>query len=254
MATWAPFLPIFAGTFGWLMASETSPGPLAENPLAILSCAILVFACFAILMPVLFHWDWRAEYFGAPLIYISSLSLLSIVPFFCLIFYGELQLLVKVLMLAAYAVFHFTWCYRFIVFYRKILSETELYSLLYVEEDDVVYYSQRVDEYFCDKLIPFRQLPPDYVFVACLLLPAIFSLGMGYVREVTGLPYIYTLMSISALPISVMCFGFATRGWLIFYFYPNKIRLSTGKKVYVDMYSVPKDFKGKVRQWKRKRR
>ena len=74
VATWAPFLPIFAGTFGWLMASETSPGPLAENPLAILSCAILVFACFAILMPAYFIG------IGVPsiLVRLSSISLVCL--------------------------------------------------------------------------------------------------------------------------------------------------------------------------------
>lgn len=250
VATWGPIIPIFAGVFGWLMASETDPGPLIENPLAILSCAILVLACFAILVPILFRWDWRAEYFGAPLIYISSLSLLNIIPFFCLIFYGELQFLVKTLMLAAHSFLHLAWCYRFIVFYRKIFSENDLYSMLYLEEEDVVYYSQRVDEYFYEKLIPFRQIPPNYLFVTCLLLPIIFGVGMKHVREITGFPYIYTLLSISALPISVMCFGLATRGWLIFYCYPKKIRLATGKNVYVDMHSVPKDFKKKIRRWK----
>lgn len=251
VALWGPVLPIFAGTLGWVLAGHIRSVPMAENPLVILSCAVLIAACLLFVIPICFGWGWRAEYFGIALFYVGSISLLFAVPFFCLIFYGNLGLWIESLMLMACVVIHFKWCYRFVVYYRKIYFEHDLFSLLYVEEDDAVYYMQKVDEYFFDKLIPLRQTPSDLLVIACLLLAVILAFCMEFVKGVTGLSFIYTFMAFAGLPVSLMCLGLATRGWLVFYFYPMKIRLSTGKIVYVDMENVPERFKERIRLWKK---
>jgi len=140
VALWGPILPILAGTFGWVLASESSSVSMVANPLAILSCAVLLTACLCILVPILFKWDWRAEYFGVSFFYIGSISLMFLIPVFCLIFYGSLQQWVRLLIFFIYIAFHLKWCNRFIVYYRNIYLERELFSLLYAEEDDAVYY------------------------------------------------------------------------------------------------------------------
>jgi len=95
-------------------------------------------------------------------------------------------------------------------------------------------------------------MPSDLFVMICFSLSLVLVIFMGFIRAATGLPFIYTFMAVSGLPISLMCLGLATRGWLLFYFYPWKIRSVAGKSVYVDMESSPDKFEGRIRCWKRR--
>jgi hypothetical protein len=46
-------------------------------------------------------------------------------------------------------------------------------------------------------------------------------------------------LAIFATPLNLMFLGLSTKGWLVFYFYPSKIKRETNKPVYVDISSRP---------------
>jgi hypothetical protein len=70
---------------------------------------------------------------------------------------------------------------------------------------------------------------------------------MDTVSAIVGLPFTHIFLMISTLPISLMSVGFAARGWLVFYHYPNQIKKDTGKRVYVDMSGRPNFLKPRRR-------
>jgi hypothetical protein len=54
-----------------------------------------------------------------------------------------------------------------------------------------------------------------------------------------GIPFIHIFLAIFATPLNLMFLGLSTKGWLVFYFYPTKIKRETNKSVYVDISSQP---------------
>jgi hypothetical protein len=134
---------------------------------------------------------------------------------------------------------HVAWCRRFTALYKKIFNSDELRACLYQEESDAVYYLQRGDKYLLEKKYKFRQFPSGWQFVGCLLLSFLLVPFGGTASSVIGVPFANLFLLIGGFPVSLMCVGLAVRGWLVFFFYPCKIRRTTGKRVYVDMTAKP---------------
>jgi hypothetical protein len=233
-------LPFILGACCSILASDASPHTaFLKNPLAIFCICLCLTGFFLILIPRLFKWDWRAKYFGASLVHLGSVGLLGVVPWLCIVLYSILPLWTRVLILFGYGIPIIWWCNRSVQFYRSIYCSRELRNILYVEENDVVYYLQRSDKWLTEKKFNFSQCPSNRSFIlsagaAFLLVPL-----MEPATKIIGLPFPHLFLAIIGFPLVLMCAALTTRGCLVFYYYPQKIKAETGKDVYVDMVRKP---------------
>ena len=211
---------------------------------------VFLVACLGFLVPWLFKWDWQAKFFGVSFIFLGTLSLICIVPLLLLVFYSNLWWPVRAFIFILYFLLHAAWCFRFIVFYKNISESNELFSIMYVEEEDAVYFFQEVDRYLIEKIFKFRQIPSDLIFAVPMVIAVSATFAIEVVKELVGLSFVHIFMVIAGLPVSLMCFGIAAKAALVFYYYPTKIWSRTGKRVYVDMNTLPDNLIGTVKKWK----
>lgn len=229
-------MPFFVGGIGWFFSSEAAPNiPLYKDPLSIFCVIVMLSSCLLALISKIKRWGWHAKYFGVGALYVGSVSLLGIVPFLCIVFYSYLPLLARLVLFLSYSSVVLWWCWRFVLFYRAITAGERWNEKIYVEDEDVVYYLQKNDTWFLKNRYRFRQLPftPFFVIMASLGF-SLFPFGKTISSSI-GVPVIYLFMTVSFFPFVLMLLGLMTRGYLIYYFYPRKIRESTGKSVYIDM-------------------
>jgi hypothetical protein len=190
-------------------------------------------------VPRILRWGWQAEYFGVPLLYVGSVALLGFVPCLCIVMYAKLHIVTRLAVFLVWIALHVAWSHRFTALYKKIFNNAELRACIYQEESDEVYYLQRGDNYLTEKKYKFKQFPPGWQFIGCLLLSFLLAPFSSVASSVIGVPFAHLFLCIGGLPVSLMCVGLAVRGGLIFFFYPMKIKRETGKRVYVDMTGRP---------------
>jgi hypothetical protein len=112
-------------------------------------------------------------------------------------------------------------------------------NILYSEEKDAVYYLQKGDVWLMEKKFKFYQIPSGYLFVVAMVLSFLCVPFARALSRSAGLPFVHILLTVMSLPIILMCTGLATRAYLIFYYYPWRIKRATAKDVYVDMSTKP---------------
>lgn len=211
--------------------------PLGRNPIVLVLLVMLIGSLGLLIGPSLSRWDWRTKYFGSSALCMASFVIFTLIPCIVLLLYGNAPLIVDVIVLGVYATCHVSWCRRFFAIYRQVYENDQLRNIVYQEELDAIYYSQRGDKYLLEKFYRFSQAPRDRYFVssvalACLLIPV-----MDQVKEFMGIPFPHIFLIVGALPVSLMFAGLAVRSYLIFYKYPAKLKKATGKEVYVDLVS-----------------
>lgn len=233
-------LPIFMGWGAWALAMNVAPSlPPHENYLEVISLGVVLLAIFALPVPYLFRWDWKAKYFGAPVLSLALGSIAGIYPFLCILFYSSLPLIARLAIIILEAVAIIRWCARFVRFYEAVYADKILFNSIYEEEPAAVYYVQQGDRKVVEELLKFEVYPSSKYFVLSLL--AAFSLVpfASSVSRFVGVPFFHVFMAVCALPMNLMFLGMATKGWLVYYFYPMKIKRETNKPVYVDISSQP---------------
>jgi hypothetical protein len=229
-------LPFLLGGMCSILASTAAPKiPFFDNPISVFCIWLFAIAPIMALVPKIFKWDWRTKYFGFLSFYVACASLLGVIPWLCILVYSALPSGAKLVVLFAYAIPIFWWCRRFILYYRQIFRDPKIYNFVYLEEVDVVYYSQKNDNSLIERKCGLKQFPSSLAItapmaLALLLIP--FSRGL---KDLVGLSFIFTFLTIGTLPITLSFLGLTTRGFLVFYFYPWKIKRRTGKEVYVDL-------------------
>jgi hypothetical protein len=239
-------LPFILGGMCAFLASEATPQvPFFDNPLALFCVGLSVTALVSAFVPKIFNWDWRTKYFGFSTIYLASASLLGIIPWLCIVLYSTLPLWTRLFLFFGYAAIVIQWCRRFVLFYRRIFADKALRNIIYVEDSDAIYYSQKNDNWLIDKKFKLKQFPSNTVVLisvglAFLLLPFVRS-----VKHLVGLPFPYTFLTIGSLPVIMTVLGLTVRGYLVFYYYPWKIKKETSKEVYVDMVTNTSPLKTK---------
>lgn len=209
--------------------------PLHNNPIVLSLFFVIAASLLLFILPPIFNWGWKARNFGFTGLCLASVSLLAVVPCLVLFLYGKSSYVLDVVVAVTYVVTHIVWCRRFFKVYSHIFKNKELRDIVYREELDAVYYSQRADKYLLEKFYKFSQEPRARYFVGFLLLALFLIPFTKPAKVLTGLPFAHLFLIIGALPISWMCIGFAFRSFLIFYYYPAKIMAETGKDVYVDL-------------------
>lgn len=107
--------------------------------------------------------------------------------------------------------------------------------MLYFEDDDVVYYSQKSDVWLVEKKFKFEQWPSIFLFATSIGIAFILILFLPALNKFVALPFPFIFLTIAGFPIVLMILGLSTRCFLVFYYYPCKIKIETGKEVYVDM-------------------
>lgn len=234
-------LPIFMGSGAWALAVNAAPRlPLRENYLETFSLGVMLLAVVALPIPYLFRWNWEAKYFGASCLSLASASIAGIYPFLCILLYGTLPLLVRLAIVIVESTLIILWCRRFVKIYQIAYADNRLFCSIYEEEPTAVYYLQIGDRKVIEELLKFKAYPSAKYFVFSLL--AAFSLVpfASSVSQFIGIPFFHIFSGVCALPINLMFLGMATKGWLVYYFYPMKIRRATNKPVYVDVASQPR--------------
>ena len=211
--------------------------PLGRNPIVLMLFIILAISIGLILIPPFMKWDWRAKYFGCSALCMVSFAFFSVIPCLVLFIYGKAPFVVDALVIVIYGLSHILWCRKFLIIYKHIYENAALREIVYPEESDAIYYSQRGDKYLLEKIFRFSQAPRDRYFIssialACLLIPV-----MGELKSLMGIPVEHIFLIIGALPVSLMFTGLVMRSYLIFYKYPARLRKASGKEVYVDLVS-----------------
>lgn len=251
LGIWSSWISIISGATGAVLAYAATPNSDFLSHSLTGFCLFVVFCgCIMLFVPRVFKWDWQAKYFGVAVFHLSSFSLICIVPLFCILLYSSFPVIWKVLLLAAYTGLHVWWCSRYLFFYRQIRQEKILFGLLYCELSSGIYYMQKVDKYFIDELFKLKQMPPNIYVAICAAIGIASLIFSDQIIVFTKLPFIYVFLAIFSLPASLMCTGSATRGWLIFYFYPKKLQNDKQKFVYVDLTKLPENFHTIIRSWK----
>jgi hypothetical protein len=236
MALIGAIVPVLLGVMCAVLASEATPRlPFLDNPITLFCLCLSLIALISVFIPTLFRWDWRAKFFGVSTIYLSSASLIGIVPWLCIVFYSTLQIWGKIALFAIYLGTLIWWCTRFIRHYRNIFDDRMLRDLLYLEEGDAVYYMQKTDNWILEKKLKLKQFPSNFVIVTFLFVGFLLVPFFRTLKEHTGLPFPHIFLAVATLPLTMMILGLSTRGYLVFYHYPMKIKKNTGKDVYIDM-------------------
>jgi hypothetical protein len=230
------FLPFLLGLLCIPLAFAAAPSiPFSSNFLAVLCAAQSVISFFFILIPRLFRWDWRSKYFGVPLFYVGSTALVGVVPWLGIVFYSALPVWARFVILATYTASIIWWCRRFVIYYRRVFTDHQLRRIIYQEDEDAIYYLQRGDQTLIEKKLRLAQFPPNSLFVSCMAIAFSTTPFAQNMTHLVGISYILIFLAIGGFPIVLMCFGLATRGYLIFYYYPWQLKRQTGKEVYVLM-------------------
>lgn len=231
-------MPFFVGGMSWVFSSEAAPNtPFLKDPLSIFCATIMLVGCVSSILSKICKWDWRVQYFGLGAFYMGSISLLGIIPWLCVVLYSFLSMAVRLFLLLAYSSIAIWWCWRFVACYRQIMADEKWYGRIYVEDEDVFYYLQKNDSWILSNVYNFMQMPPVPVFISIFLLGFVVFPFAGIVSSSMGLPVMYIFMTTSFFPLVLMSLGLMTRGYLIYYHYPQKIRKINRKEVYVDMVS-----------------
>jgi hypothetical protein len=228
------------GCGAWALASGAAPSlPLHNNYLEVFGLSLIACAVVAFPAPYIFRWDWEAKYFGAGLLPFASGSVLGVYPVLCIALYSSLTLPVCIALILTQGILITHWCNRFVKIYRNIYNDKTLFNYIYTEESTAVYYLQQADKKVIDKLFKFQQFPSSRFCIISLFFAFALIPFAGSLSRLTGIPFIHIFLAIGATPLNLMFLGLSTRMWLVFYFYPMKIRKETNKPVYVDMSSQP---------------
>jgi hypothetical protein len=233
-------IPLMMGLVTWALANGAALGvSLYDNYLEIIGVSMMAYAIIALPIPYLFKWNWETKYFGAGIFHMASGSILGIAPLLCILQYSSLPILARLILTLLESVVIIWWCYRFLKIYRSIYENKNLFNYIYKEEPKAIYYSQVADRKVIEEILKFDLYPKSSYFVAPFL--AAFSLTpfASSVTQFFGLPFIHVFLSIAATPLNMMFLGASTKMWLVFHFYPMKIKKETGKPVYVDMSTNP---------------
>jgi hypothetical protein len=232
----AAALPFLLGILCLPLAFSAAPTlPFARNLLALLCALQSITSLFLMIVPRLFCWDWRAKFFGASSFYIGSVSVVGIVPMSSVVCFSILPIWIKSLVFIAYVAPLVWWCKRFFDHYAEIFANEISRKMLYHEDSDAIYYMQGNDDLLIKKRKALTHFPSNLFFILAFAIAiAILPFALTLVN-VTGIPTIHLLLTILGLPIALMCSGFAARGFLIFYYYPYRLKQECGKDVYVLM-------------------
>jgi hypothetical protein len=231
----ALIIPIFVGFLGWALATGAVPGhPLWGNYLGVSGLSLAIIAMFALPISYFIKWNWEAKYFGAFLFPFSTGSLMAIYPLLCIVQYGKFSIIVRVSIFVICVAINGWWCIRIIKLYSD-LGEDEIFNKIYLEESTEIYYLKKEDEKFLSMQRANYFIPEGKLFVLSMFL----ALGCLFfsMSKFTGLPSVHLFLAIISFPIGMLFLGVSTKCFLVFYFYPNKIRCKTGKKVYIDTSS-----------------
>jgi hypothetical protein len=229
-------LPFMLSGMSAIFAGEATPDqPISTNRIAQICLVLCLLSVMLIPAPILFRWDWKAKFFGAALIYSGAMALIGLVPWACILVYSSLPVWSRIIVFLAYAVPIVFWSRRFVILYRNIFQNEKMREIIYSEEEGAVYYLQKGDVWLMEKKFKFKQIPSSYLFLVAVVLsflciPFAFALSRS-----AALPFVHILLTVMSLPIILMGTGLVTRAYLIFYYYPWRIKRATAKDVYVDM-------------------
>lgn len=238
-ASLGALLPFLLGILCLPFAFSAAPSrPFSDNFLAIFCAGLSVIAFFLMLIPPIFRWDWRSKYFGAPLLCLGSIGLIGIVPWLSIVFFSSLPFWTRLVIFGTYSVSIAFWCRRFVVYYRHVFIDGDLRRFLYEENEDAIYYLQQNDKTLLEKKRKLDQIPHNRTFIVFMALAFLMAPFASSLVRLVGIPFIHIFLTVAGLPITLMSAGLAVRGYLIFYYYPWKLKRSTGKDVYVLMAIV----------------
>ena len=236
-------IQIFMGVFAWALAMGAAPKlEFSENYLAIFGTAVVGLAILAYPISYLFTWTWDSRFFGASMFPFASASFLGGYPLLCITQHGALPLLVRGAIFVIYIGLIICWCRKIAEIYKKIYSSKSLFESIYFESADVVYYLQREDIKTLKKHFKFDLNPP----LSYLLVPVLVALSISpfasSASQFAGVPFVHIFLAIIGLPLNFFFLGVCTKGWLVFYHYPNKIRYNSSMLTYVDLSSTLKNY------------
>lgn len=233
-------LPFVLGSISLPLAYGAAPEvPLLKNPVAQVLFAVLVISLFLAVTSLILRWDWKVKYYGVSLLFGASISLFAVVPLLVLMIYGSTPLWLKIVVLFFYVLSHALWCRKFFILYGDAFNNTALRKIIYEEDSEAVYYLRRGDQFLLDRYYKFSQMPRDRYFVVFIVLALGLMPMIDSIRTYTGIPFTHVFLLVAMLPVSWMSFGFAIRGYLVCYLFPTRIKIATGKEVYVDVFGSP---------------
>ncbi len=216
----------------WGAAPDIS---FANNPVIGFLFSVVGVSLFISFISVVCKWGWEVRFFGFSMLLLSSVSLIALVPLLTVLLFGTLSVKVNSAIIALYMFSHVWWCRKFVIIYRDVFNNCRLRAILYEEDVDVVYYKRKGDNFLLKTEYEFSQMPPNRYFIAFIFLGLMLVPAIGDVQRTAGVPFAHVFLTVAMLPISWMSIGLAVRGFLIYYYYPRKIKSTTGKDVYVDL-------------------
>jgi hypothetical protein len=233
-------IPLVMGLCALALADGAAPEvPLRDNYLEILSLGIIAITIMCFPVPYIFKWDWQAKYFGALTFPLASGSIMGIYPLLCIIQYSSLPVLARlsIAILVSFAIVR--WTSRVTRVYKAVYENKRLFFCIYEEEPTAVYYLQQADRKICEKLFHLDLFPNPKYALLCFVGAFLLAPFASSVSQFFGLPFTHVFLAVFAAPLDLVFIGIATKVWLACYFYPNKIKKITNKRVYVDMSSQP---------------
>jgi hypothetical protein len=218
------------------LASGAAPKIDLERNVVVLFMAILLVGYMALAVAsILFEWNWETKFYGVFLFCVGSISFISISPTLSILIYGNISILIKLLIGSLYFFSNFIWCRKFFKIYEKIFYNVNMKNIIFEEDEDAVYYMRSGDNILLKNNFNFSQLPRDGYLFAFLGLGIFLFPFINKLNLILGTPSSVTFLIFSAVPIGWLGVGLTYKVYLVFYFYPAKIKNFTGKKVYVDL-------------------
>lgn len=229
-------LTFLMGGMGAILASDATPNiAFFDNILALICVALCPAAIFTAVIPRIQNWDWKTKYFGFTTISLASGCIMGIVPWLCIVLHSELALSLRLTLFIVYAATVTWWCGRYATYYRKIYADSSLRTFIYATDYNEIYYLQKNDTWLLEKKFKFKNFPSSAMTITSVGLAFAMFPFIDTINELVGLPFAYSFLTIASLTTTMMLLGLSTKCFLVFYYYPIKLKKESGKEVYVDM-------------------
>lgn len=190
-------MPMILGILGLPIAFAAAPSlPFSHNVPALICAAQSVISAFLIVIPRLFRWDWRTKYFGLPLFYVGSVSIVGVIPWLSIVCFSVLPVWVRVVVLCSYVVPIIWWCKPFVVYYHETFSNERLRHMLYQEDADAIYYLQHNDAQLLKKRKELTHCPSTLFFVLAMATAGATVTFSAPLINLTGTPLIHLFLTI----------------------------------------------------------
>lgn len=201
-----------------------------------------------------YRWTWQTRHIGVAFLNLLVLSSTSLVPALWISIDSGLSAPWRALLAQVVVAAHLLYGRRTLQDCRKIAADDTLFGLLYQEDEEAVYFLRKVQARFREQLFQEKKVARSRLDIGLSAAAVALAVVLATLADIQDLPAVPILGAIGCLPLSVWILCVVLRGWMFHVWYPLQIRRRTGKHVYLDQGTWPRDYGERMQQRERQAR